>query len=397
PKSGKRILLERIGFIWNRLNFTRKSTLRNLFRFKKRFFMTVFGIGGCMALLLVGFGLRDSIAKIVDTQYQSVWTYDASLTLKKDSDSAAMQAFADSRPEIEGTVRDYRVAKDVEANGVKKEGYLFVPEDSVKVEEFLSLRNRLDHNETYRLEPGSAVITEKLAKMLSLSVGDEIIIADSESEKHPVRVSAITENYLYHYVYMLPETYEQLYGEPVSYNEICFRTGELEDSVRQGLYRDLIAQEDVDNISFVSELQKTVNNMMRSLDLVIWVLIASAAFLAFVVLYNLNTINITERRRELATLKVLGFYDGEVAGYVYRENVLLTVIGIAAGVGLGIWLHKFVINTAEIDMLMFGQRIAPLSFLWSTILTFVFSIAVNGIMFFTLRKIDMIESLKSVE
>ncbi|MBO4289091.1 MAG: FtsX-like permease family protein, partial [Lachnospiraceae bacterium] len=159
PKSGKRILLERVGFIWNRLNFTRKSTLRNLFRFKKRFFMTVFGIGGCMALLLVGFGLRDSIAKIVDTQYQSVWTYDASLTLKKDSDSAAVQAFADSRPEIEGTIRDYRVAKDVEANGVKKEGYLFVPEDGVKVEGFLSLRNRLDHNETYRLEPGSAVIT----------------------------------------------------------------------------------------------------------------------------------------------------------------------------------------------------------------------------------------------
>ena len=397
PKSGKRILLERVGVIWKRLSFTRKSTLRNLFRFKKRFFMTVFGIGGCMALLLVGFGLRDSIAKIVDTQYSVVWTYDASLNLKKDTDPAKTQAFADGREEITESLLDYRVAKDLEANGVKKEGYIFVPADPEVVEDFLLLRNRLDHSEIYSLEPGTAVITEKLARMLSLEVGDQIVIADSESEKHPVRVSAITENYLYHYVYMLPETYEELYGEQVPYNEICFKTGELEDGTRQALYRDLIALEDVESISFISELQKTVDNMMHSLDLVIWVLIASAGFLAFVVLYNLNTINITERRRELATLKVLGFYDGEVAGYVYRENVLLTVIGIAAGIGLGIWLHKFVINTAEIDMLMFGQRIAPLSYLWSTILTFAFSLAVNGIMFFTLRKIDMIESLKSVE
>ena len=397
PKSGKRILLERIGFIWKRLSFTRKSTLRNLFRFKKRFFMTVFGIGGCMALLLVGFGLRDSIAKIVDNQYSSVWTYDASLSLKKDADSQAVQAFADGREEITDTLRDYRVSKDVEANGLTKEGILFVPEDGERIQGFLSLRNRTDHDETYVLEPGTAVITEKLARMLSLSVGDEITVADSESEKHPVKISAITENYLYHYVYILPETYEQLYGKPAEYNEICFQTGELEDAARQGLYRDLIALDDVENITFVSELQKTVDRMMRSLDLVIWVLILSAAFLAFVVLYNLNTINITERRRELATLKVLGFYDGEVASYVFRENVLLTVIGIAAGILMGIWLHKFVITTVEIDMLMFGQNIAPLSFLWSTVLTFVFSLAVNGIMFFTLRKIDMIESLKSVE
>ena len=397
PKSGKRIFLERLGFLWKRLSFTRKSTLRNLFRFKKRFFMTVFGIGGCMALLLVGFGLRDSIAKIVDTQYSVVWTYDASLNLKKDEDQAKTLAFAESREEITEALLDYRVAKDLEADGITKEGYIFVPEDPEKVEDFLLLRDRLDHGEVYRLEPGSAVITEKLARMLSLEVGNTITIADSESEKHPVKVSAITENYLYHYVYLLPETYEELYHEPVPYNEICFKIGELEDGPRQALYSDLIARDDVDSISFISELQKTVDNMMHSLDLVIWVLIISAAFLAFVVLYNLNTINITERRRELATLKVLGFYDGEVAAYVFRENVLLTVIGAAAGVVMGIWLHKFVITTVEIDMLMFGQNIAPASFLWSVILTFVFSLAVNGIMFFTLRKIDMIESLKSVE
>ena len=397
PRSGKRISLERVGFIWNRLNFTRKATFRNLFRFKKRFFMTVFGIGGCMALLLVGFGLRDSIAKIVDTQYTYVWTYDASLSLKKEADSAAVQAFADARDEITGTLRTYRIAKDLEANGVTKEGFLFVPEDGARMTDFLTLHSRTEPDEVYALEPGTAVISEKLARMLSLSVGDTILIADSETEKHPVKISAVAENYLYHYVYLLPETYEQLYGKPAEYNEICFKTAQLEDAVREDLYRDLIALDDVENITFVSELQKTVDNMMRSLDLVIWVLILSAAFLAFVVLYNLNTINITERRRELATLKVLGFYDGEVAHYVYRENILLTVIGTAAGIFLGIWLHRFVITTVEIDMLMFGQSIAPASFLWSSLLTFAFSALVNGFMFYSLRRIDMIESLKSVE
>lgn len=396
PKQGKRVFFERIPFLWRRLSFSSKATIRNLIRYKKRFFMTVFGIGSCMALLMVGFGLRDSISKIVDNQYQTVWTYQAYLDLDTEENTAGIQTLVQQNSNIEESLAVYQATKDVECGSVSKSAYLMVPQNLAILPDFVQLKNRTSH-ETYTLRDDGVILTEKLARMLGVSVGDTFQIAASETEKYSVTVTAITENYLQHYVYMTPALYESLYGHEPEYNRVLFSMESISAEQENVMAQELLAQDAVLGISFVRDLQENVGNMMRSLDLVIWVLILSAGLLAFVVLYNLNNINITERRRELATIKVLGFYDGEVAGYVYRENVLLTLIGILIGIVLGIFLHKFVIQTVEVEMLMFGQTIHPISYVLSALLTILFSVLVNVSMFYKLRKIDMIESLKSVE
>lgn len=396
PKEGKRVLLERISFLWKRLSFTSKSTVRNLVRYKKRFFMTVFGIGGCMALLMVGFGLRDSIARIVDNQYATIWTYSATLNIDDGTDLDALEETLTDYPEIHEALPVYQVTRDASQEDTTAEVYLFVPERLDTLSDFVKLRNRTS-KESYTLSDQGVIITEKLSRLLDLSVGDTIRLSEDETSSVEATVLGIAENYLYHYVYMTPALYQQLYGEEPAYNTMLLSTDSLDTSQEEELSASLIAQNGITSVSFIRDLQATVDDMMRSLDLVIWVLIISAGLLAFVVLYNLNNINITERRRELATLKVLGFYDGEVAAYVYRENVLLTIFGICAGILMGVALHRYLIRTVELDMMMFGQTIQPLSYLYSILLTIVFSVVVNFFVFFKLRKIDMIESLKSVE
>ncbi|MCJ7835390.1 FtsX-like permease family protein [Cuneatibacter sp. NSJ-177] len=396
PKEGRRVLLEYIPFIWKRLGFTSKSTVRNLIRYKKRFFMTVFGIGGCMALLMVGFGLRDSIAKIADNQYSTVFTYDATLNIDSDFDPESTEEMVKQYSQIHETLPIYQIAKDAGYGSTTKEATLFVPERLDSLGDFVNLKNRVS-KEHYTLSDDGVIITEKLARMLDVSVGDTISLAEEETSTVDVTVTAIVENYLHHYVYMTPALYEKLYGKTPEYNTLLMTTETMESPQENDLAAKLISHDEILSVSFIRSLQATVDDMMRSLDLVIWVLIISAGLLAFVVLYNLNNINISERRRELATLKVLGFYDGEVASYVYRENILLTILGIGAGMLLGVGLHKFLIRTVEIDMLMFGQTIQPPSYLYSSLLTVVFSVLVNLLVFFKLRKIDMIESLKSVE
>ena len=399
PKEGKRVFLERISFLWSRLSFTSKSTVRNLFRYKKRFFMTVFGIGGCMALLMVGFGLRDSIHAIIKNQYRNIWVYDAYASV---DDKAAKEERDRLKAQVESTegileaLEIRQVLIDVEAGGITKSVTLFVPQSTENLEHFIILKDRRTR-EHYELNDEGVIINEKLASMLQLSAGDTITIQDGDTRRYTATVSAVSENYLNNFLYMTPAVYEELYGTEPVYNNLFLNQAEGTSLTEEQLGERLLQMDYVTGVTLVSSLHEQVENMMSSLDLVVWVLIVSAGLLAYVVLYNLNHINITERRRELATLKVLGFYDMEVAQYVYRENVLLTVFGCLFGVLFGFFLHRFVILTLEVDMIMFGRAIQPLSYLLSIIITFFFAAFVNFIMYFSLKKIDMVESLKSVE
>ena len=399
PKAGKRVFLERLPFLWKRLNFSYKATVRNLVRYKKRFFMTIFGIGGCMALLLVGFGLKDSILYIGTVQFGEIRTYDVSFGVEEDGEPEEQDALfagisGDAR--LTSAMWAREASLDVEAGGVIKSGYLLVPQDPKGLEDYIHLRNRTSR-ECLSLADSGVVITEKLAKLLGVEPGDRILLKEDETRQVEAQISGIAENYFLHYVYMSPAVYEELYGEAPVYNAIYGNTLSTEEAFEEELRRDYTRLEAVSNVTFVSTMAQRVADMLKSMDTIIYVLVIAAGLLAFVVLYNLNNINVSERKRELATLKVLGFFDGEVSAYVNRENVLLTVFGAGAGVVLGRLLHRFIIVTAEIDMLMFGREIEGKSYVYSVLLTFLFSMIVNGVMHFKLKKIDMVESMKSVE
>ena len=399
PKEGKRIWLERIGILWRHLNFTWKSTLRNLFRYKKRFFMTIFGIGWCMALLLVGFGLKDSIFAISKNQYQNIMTYDASVTLEDDLSAKKEQEIASwiqKQHTIPSSTKIRSVSVDVEFDGDSKSASLFVPEDAKELSSYIRLKDRIS-GEKYRLSDNGIILTEKVCSLLGIKIGDTVIIKEGETKTVRAKVEHITENYMHHNIYMSKDLYQKLYGEEPEYNQILLKDKDRSEKTETDLGKGLLKQEGVASVSFISDFEKEMNDMLNNLNIVVFVLIVSAGLLAFVVLYNLNNINIAERKAELATLKVLGFYDLETAAYVYRENILLTVIGTAVGAGLGILLHRYVILTAEVDLIMFGRQILPASYLYSVLLTIGFAALINFMMFFQLRKISMVESLKSTE
>ena len=400
PKQGKRILLERIGIIWKHLNFTWKSTVRNLIRYKKRFFMTIFGIGGCMALMVVGFGLKDCIYEIVSLQYEKVQFYDAATYMSDDiseENKQQIQEYLDQNADVKETIEVHMQKTDVKSASGKKTLYLMVPSDDEKIEDFLSFHSRTNKNEVYSLKKDEVILTEKMASLLNVKVGDQLTIEDEDRGDQTVTIGAICENYMSHYLYLSPEKYEELYGKPVEYNTIIYSVKDGKDDQIEKTGTKLLAMDGVLNVSYTSSIEGRLDDMLRSLNLVIVVLIVSAGMLAFVVLYNLNNINITERQRELATLKVLGFYDGEVASYVYRENILLTIIGSVVGMVLGNFLHRYTILTVEVEEAMFGRQIHWQSYLYSFLFTAAFSLFVNWVMFYKLKKIDMVESLKSVE
>ena len=400
PKQGKRILLERIGIIWKHLNFTWKSTVRNLIRYKKRFFMTIFGIGGCMALMVVGFGLKDCIYEIVSQQYEKVQFYDAATYMSDDISEENRQQlhdYLDQNADIKETIEARMQKTDVKSASGKKTLYLMVPSDNEKIEDFLSFHSRTNKDEVYSLKKDEVILTEKMASLLNVKVGDELTIEDEDRGDQTVTVGAICENYMSHYLYLSPEKYEELYGVPAEYNTIIYSVKDGKDDQIEKIGTKLLSMDGVLNVSYTSSIEGRLDDMLRSLNLVIVVLIVSAGMLAFVVLYNLNNINITERQRELATLKVLGFYDGEVASYVYRENILLTIIGSVVGMVLGNLLHRYIILTVEVEEAMFGRQIHWQSYLYSFLFTVAFSLFVNWVMFYKLKKIDMVESLKSVE
>lgn len=411
PKEGKRVLLERIPFIWRHLNFTWKSTIRNLFRYKKRFFMTIAGIGGCMALLLLGFGLKDSIVGIGELQYDQLQTYDLMAILDADisqEDKVELTAYLNDTVGEEGQQRAHIQMISVTDGKKEYTPYLYVLENTEDLDNFLVFRDRISH-ETYSLSDEGAIVTEKLAAMLGLEEGDDLVISDDDRGMLTVPIVHITENYLSHYVYLTPAVYEQVYDEPVEYNGLLISCQssreepsasdswmENEEEV-QRIGEQILTMDGALNVTYSHSIADQLADQLASMDLIIGVLIICAGMLAFVVLYNLNNININERKRELATLKVLGFHNSEVAAYVYRENILLTAIGAVVGLGMGSVLHRFVITTVEVDNCMFGRIIDPMSFLYGTLFTFAFSAIVNWFMYFKLKKIDMVESLKSVE
>lgn len=398
PKNGRRVLLERVTILWKHLSFTQKSTVRNLFRYKKRFFMTVIGIGGCMGLMLVGFGLQDSITAIAKNQFVELFTYQAAVVVNSESKEQkdAVREQAEMFDGMGSTLEMFAQNVELTAGDESMSAIMEVPQDPSVVDQFFTFRDRRS-KESYEFPEDGIAISEKTAKMLGVSVGDTIKVGEENKEGREVTISIIIENYVEHYIFMAPSLYESVWQETPDYNQILMKYEDTSDRYEENLGQMMIEQDGVVGVTFVSDLEAEIDDMLQALNIVIVVLIVSAGLLAFVVLYNLNNINITERKRELATLKVLGFYDMEVAEYVYRENVILTILGILAGAGIGLALHQYIIHTVEVDMMMFGRTVFPRSYLFSGLLTLVFSLFVNYMMYYRLKKIDMIESLKSVE
>ena len=398
PKVGKRVLLEYIPLIWKRLNFTTKSTFRNIFRYKKRLFMTIFGISATMALLVTGFGLRDSIIDLAEIQYDNIQLYDAMITFSgTDEEKEDLGQWLEDEKDVAASTMVHMEMVDVSTEEGNGEVYLCVPENKEDFQTMTVLQNRTSE-EVYTLDGEGILLTEWMADTLGVSAGDSITMEKEDgSSSQEVQVMGVVENYIMNYAYMSPQYYEKIYGEPAEF-EVMYAEFTPEGQERENeLGSEILQQPGVYNVSYTSDTKREINDMLQALVLVIIVLIVTAALLAFVVLYNLNNVNITERRRELATLKVLGFYDQEVAAYVYHENIILTLMGIVVGVGLGTLLHQYIIHTIRVDMVMFGQHVSLVSFLISAVLTAVFSAFVNFVMYFKLKEINMVESLKSVE
>lgn len=396
PPMGKRILLERITPLWRQLSFNYKITLRNLFRYQKRFWMTVIGIGGCAALIVTAFGLRDSIFAVMDMQYDEIYRYSAQLGLVEHitpGEWSEVEKALDGSDLVGDWTKEHTETITAETDAYTADATLDVVENSEVLERFVNLRHRTD-NDTVTLPDDGVIITEKLSLLLGVEPGDTITLdGDSRVE---VRVADITEHYIQHSVYMSAAYYEQVFGQAPEENAVLVSYDTQADGAQE-LEQDLVSLDGVSSLTRIEDTRKTFGTSLESVDYAVALIIVCAAALAFVVLYNLTNINITERMRELATLKVLGFYDGELSAYIYRENVILTVFGVALGMVLGKLLHQWLILTVEIDLLMFGRTVAPTSYLWAVVLTTVFSLLVNLGAHRKLKKLDMVESLKTVE
>lgn len=396
PKIGKRIFLEKIPFIWKRFGFSSKVTARNIFRYKRKMFMSTVGIAGCTALLLTGFALYDSINDIIHLQYGQLQHYQGIAAYDSEGYPDADEKAEEIISEYGESLRVFQKLMTVSTEVRNVDAYVAVPDDSERFTELLTVRNRIT-GEEYSFKDGEIFINEKLSILLgNVKVGDTVEIRKSDTEKYNITVSGIFENYPNHYVYMTAATYEEIFEEKPEYNVLYF-THNLEKEEEDALAEKILATEGLLTVSFNTSVIESYSNMLASLNLVIWVIIAAAGLLAFVVMYNLTNINITERIREIATLKVLGFYDGEVDSYIFRENIILSLIGTVAGLILGIFLAQFIITTAEVDMAMFGRNIYPMSYILAAVITMVFSVFVTLVMHKRLKNIDMIESLKSVE
>lgn len=398
PKAGKRVLLEKIPFIWKHLNFTQKVTFRNMFRYKKRFIMTIVGISGCTALILVGFGIKDSISQIMHFQYGEVYQYNALVSLKSnlklDEIESIKKELVDI-DEISSVTETYIGSATVIKGDKEKDVQIVVPNDSKELTTAITLKDRKTR-EKLELDDNSIFITDKVAELLGIKVGDKIELEDSKHNKVNVVVGKIVEQYLEHYVYMSKELYENTFSKEYKANVLYVNytnTNIDEDKLTAKILED----NKVSTVIGTTKMIASVDDMLQSLNSVVYILIVSAGLLAFVVLYNLANININERIRELATIKVLGFYDKEVFDYVSREVVFLTIIGIFLGLIGGFFLTNFIISTCEIEVLRFPRTIGMMSYVYSALITIVFTIIVNFATYFVLKKIDMIESLKSVE
>ena len=400
PKNGKRILLERIGFVWNRIGFIWKVTLRNIFRYKKRFLMTVLGISGCTALILTGFGVRDSIQMIVDVQFGELNKY--SMTASYDSDEKTedveyLKSLISNEKGVKEIGMFHNQNAKVMINNKEKEVTVVIPENKNTFKDFIELRERKSHT-PIKLDNKGIVISEKAARNLDAKVGDKVKILNENDVSTEAVISGITENYVNHYIYMTNDYYKELFNRNADSNKIY---GVLDDSITID-QEDKMASKIIDSTCangtvFTTGIKDGFSDTIKSLNYVVLLMIVSAGALAFVVLYNLSNVNISERIREIATIKVLGFYDKEVSAYIYRENVILTLIGAVVGLGLGVILHQFIMITVEVENMMFGRLINPLSYAAAFILTIVMGTIVNLVMNKKLKKVEMVESLKSVD
>ena len=400
PKNGKRILLERIGFIWNKIGFIWKVTLRNIFRYKKRFLMTVLGISGCTALILTGFGIRDSIQMIVDVQFGELNKY--SMTASYDSDEKTedveyLKSLISNEKGVKEIGMFHNQNAKVMINNKEKEVTVVIPENKNTFKDFIELRERKSHT-PIKLDNKGIVISEKAARNLDAKVGDKVKILNENDVSAEAVISGITENYVNHYIYMTNDYYKELFNRNAYSNRIY---GVLDDSITID-QEDKMASKIIDSTCangtvFTTGIKDGFSDTIKSLNYVVLLMIVSAGALAFVVLYNLSNVNISERIREIATIKVLGFYDKEVSAYIYRENVILTLIGAVVGLGLGVILHQFIMITVEVENMMFGRLINPLSYAAAFVLTIVMGTIVNLVMNKKLKKVEMVESLKSVD
>lgn len=397
PRAGKKILLDRLP-IWKKAGFNSKVTARNLFRYKRRMFMTVVGIAGCTALTLVGFALENSISDIINKQYGELNSYDGFFAYDSVNESDTNNIISVVEENGYKSTKYLQKQLSVKANGKTYHAYLVVPENKEEFLEYYTFRSRTTH-EPYEFEEDRVLIDEKLSILLGIKAGEVLEIYQEETDIKSVNVSACVENYPNHYVYMSKGLYEKIFGESPEPNIMAFggREGALTEAEQDEFASRLLETNAVLSVNFKDDLIVTMSTMLNALNSVVAILIICAGALAFVVLYNLTNINITERIREIATLKVMGFYDMEVDGYIFRENLILTLMGIAVGLFGGYFLSQFIIQTAEIDLVMFGREIKPLSYVYSGAITLVFSIVVAVYMHGHLKKVDMIEALKSVE
>ncbi len=393
PKNGRRVLLERMPFLWKHLSFNLKVTARNVFRYKNRVLMTVAGVAGCTALMLTGFGLRNAITVIVDTQFRDIYSYDLQALYHPDAGTEALDALRQSisdNADIADCLYTMQKSATVHAGAHSVEAYTFAVEAPERLEAFITLRNRLS-GEAYTLDGNGVVITEKLAKLLDVSVGDSLSFDGTEET---LQISGITENYVYHYIYMTEAQYDGLFGDYAANSFLARLTA---DADQDPVSEALLENDCILSLSYTEHAGQTFRELIHSLNYIVLLIIVSSGALAFVVLYNLANINITERMRELATIKVLGFYDKEVAAYIYRENTVSSLLGMDVGLVLGVFLDHFVVETAEIDVVMFYPVIPVHAFVLAGLLTLLFTLLVNALLYAKLKSIDMAGSMKAIE
>ncbi len=399
PSSGKRIFIEKITFIWKRLKFLQKVSIRNVFRYKKRFFMMIVGICGCTALLVTGFGVRDSIKNVVSMQYDEIFHVDYEVTFNHGISEDEQEAFIEDNSQYADSFLFLHTGSvDVRQDGQIKSVNLVVSGDSSPIDDFISLHN--DEGDLQYPGSGQGIINSNLAETLGIKEGDELTVYDSDMNPLTVEITGLCDNYVYNYLYIDEATYQSSFGTP-----------EINSAYVRGLRGDdgqllsdpheagsaLMDSASVSSVTVTEDFRNRIDNMMKSLDYVIALITISAAALAFIVLYNLTNINITERIREIATIKVLGFYPRETSAYVFRENIALTAIAAIIGLPLGKWLHSFAMSKIQIDMLSFDVHISLLSYILAVAGTFVFAMIVNLVMRRKLDKVSMTESLKSIE
>ena len=399
PKIGKKILLERITPLWKRLNFNQKVTFRNIFRYKQRMIMTVFGIAGCMAMLVTGYGLQDSNNGMLEKQFNKLWKYDAMVIFNDSSNDEEIKEYNNTLNNLKGYESKLGIHQETvtfsKEDMNKQSVTMYVPKDIDKINNFILLNDRKSDKE-YKISDNGVIITEKLAKLLDASVGDTITLNDEENNPYKVKVDNICENYFAHYIYMSPSYYEKTFGKSVNYNM------ELLNFDSKKMNKDEISNKimncyNVINVTLMSDIKKSTEESSANLDMIMLVIIIASGCLAFVVLYNLNNVNVSERIRELSTIKVLGFYDNEVTMYILRENIILTFLGVLCGAFLGKLLHTFILYTSETDNIMMYPEISIKGYLFSALITIFFSMIVMVMMHIKLKKVDMIDALKSNE